>query len=60
MNPPAKKFEVERLDDNHVRVRIRDGEKIVTVVLKLVTERAAEKIESSRDRASRRAEEVAA
>jgi hypothetical protein len=50
MNRAGKKLDVERIDDKHVRVTIREGDKIVSVVLKIVTERAAEIIESERER----------
>jgi hypothetical protein len=54
------KFEVEPLDESHVRLKIRDGEKTVTVILRVVAERAAELIEINRGRSGRTAEEMVA
>lgn len=51
MRVSGKKYEIEPIDENHVRVNIREGDKVVSVVIKIVTERAANIIKTNRERA---------
>jgi hypothetical protein len=60
VNPSIDKIEVEPVDDNHVRLKIRNGSKIVELIVRVTSEQVANIIESEQEHRDVRPKKVAA
>ena len=60
MNPNSENLAIEQIDDQHVRVNVNSNGKIVSLIIRVMTERAAEIVENENKPEPEGAAEMAA